>query len=81
VPRPTHGQLALAIEVRRGFGGQLQLVGASGVLHSVVVDHDDVRFELDGPIGDSPYVRAQLIDPATGHVRAATNPIYLRSDG
>jgi hypothetical protein len=81
VPRPAHGQLALAIEVRRGFGSQLQLVGAGGVLHTVVVDHDDVRFELDGPIGDSPYVRAQLIDPATGHVRAATNPIYVQPVG
>lgn len=77
VPRPANGELALDIGVTQGYGGTLQLITAGGVQFSIGVDDDDVRYELEGPVGNSPYVRAQLIDPATGHVRAATNPIYL----
>lgn len=77
ITRPANGQLALAVDVKRGFASEMQLVSAQGVLYSIGVDAEDVRFELDGPIGDSPYVRAQLVDALSGNVRAVTNPIYI----
>ncbi|MDX2161043.1 MAG: CehA/McbA family metallohydrolase [bacterium] len=82
VPRPTAARLTITIGVERGSGGVLQVIGAGGVLHTVTVDDDSAVYQAAVPVTDTPYVRAQLVDPAAyGQVRALTNPIYLDAPG
>ncbi|HYO89369.1 MAG TPA: CehA/McbA family metallohydrolase, partial [Candidatus Limnocylindrales bacterium] len=49
VARQPDDPFAVAIDVKRGLGSEMQFVSAEGVLYAVDVHSDDVRFELDGP--------------------------------
>lgn len=80
VPRPEDGRLLrLTLHVERGAGCILEVVTARGIVATLDVTTNDVRFNLGVDVSDSPYVRAQIADqrhPAR-MIRALTNPIYL----
>lgn len=76
VPRPGDGSLPLQIRARGGAGAHLQIVG-EGIFHETEVAADDFQIELAVDAAGARWVRAQLADPATTHIRAITNPIYV----
>ena len=78
IQRPADGQLNVNVHVMNGSGTTLQLIGASGCVFSDCVAGDDWQVRPTLHIGDTPYVRAQLIS-TNGTVRALTNPIYLNA--
>ena len=75
--RPAIGWLPVTVGVKRAAGARLRLVGAEGVMIARDVVEDDATFDLVLNIKETPYVRAQVIDPDSGDTRALTNPIYL----
>lgn len=80
VPRPEDGRLLrLTLHVERGAGCILEIVTARGVVATLDVTTNDVRFNLGVDISDSPYVRAQVADHhlTAPMIRALTNPIYI----
>lgn len=78
LPRPADGSLSVSVSVKDGAGTRLQLIGASGSLTEADVASADQQFDLTLDVSQTPYVRAQVIDPSTLNTRALTNPIYLR---
>ncbi len=74
---PASNSLPLEIRVREGVGSTLQIIGAGGVLTQTPIASAEETIEVQVSIAGTPYVRAQLTDPTTGHVRTVTNPIYL----
>lgn len=80
VDRPDDGQLDLWARAVNAAGKSLQVYGAQGCLHQLDIESDDQRLDLTLPVGDSPYIRAQLVTSGSNPpvVRAITNPIYLR---
>ncbi|MEO8611485.1 MAG: CehA/McbA family metallohydrolase [Chloroflexota bacterium] len=77
VTRPANKTLSVWVEVRDGDGTRLELVGSNGLLMEASISSNDVTPELSVDVANTLYVRAQLINPATGDVRALTNPIYV----
>lgn len=77
IPRPAGGELELVVTVQGGAGTRLRVIRADGVVVSRDVTENDARFEIMVDVSYTPYVRTQIIDPATGDTRALTNPIYL----
>lgn len=78
VPRPANERLTVESDVFAGDGGRWQLVGAGGALTEADISGDHARLMVEVDVSGTPYVRAQLVDPASGDIRALTNPIYLR---
>jgi hypothetical protein len=66
------------LDVFDADGGRLQLVAAGGVIVETDIAGDQARRSYDVDVSNTPYLRAQLVDPASGDVRALTNPIYLQ---
>jgi hypothetical protein len=77
VPRPANGQLDIQLEVIGGEGSRLQILGADRVLSETAISTSEVTLEWTVKVANTPYIRAQLIDPDNGFVRALTNPIYF----
>lgn len=77
LPRPADGRIALEIGVTSGAGMTLQVIGSDGVLTESEIGQDAAELVLELTIGESRYVRAQIVDPLTGHVQALTNPLYF----
>jgi hypothetical protein len=75
--RPLAGRLDMRADVIGGAGCTLEIHTVGGVLAQVPVTQSQQTFELDLPVEQTLYVRAQLIAPDTGMVRALTNPLYL----
>jgi hypothetical protein len=79
VPRPANGSLSISVGVKDGKGTRLQIIGAAGLLAEAYVASGDEHFDFTLDVAETPYVRAQLIDPAAGgNTCALTNPLYLR---
>ena len=80
VPRPEDGTIAVWARAVDAARMSLEFHGAEGCLHQCDIDSADQRVEVTLPVGESPYVRAQLVTPGASptQVRAITNPIYLR---
>jgi hypothetical protein len=77
LPHPLKDRISLEIGVTNGTGSRLELIGQDGLLSQVDIGQDNVHLVLELALGDSHYVRAQLVDPENQHVRALTNPIYF----
>ncbi len=67
------------LTVQGGAGAEAQFYTAHGLAARSPVTEDRQRFEFRADPASSRYVRAQLVEPDTGHCRAVTNPIYLSS--
>jgi hypothetical protein len=80
VTRPADGPLDVWVRAVDAEGIALELHGAQGCLHRCDIEPGDRRVELTLSVGDSPYLRAQLVRPGSNPpvVRTITNPIYLR---
>jgi hypothetical protein len=76
VSRPADNQLPVSVEVIGGSGAVLEL-HTRGNVERIPVEIDNQVITRIVDVSDTPYVRAQLVDPASGHVRALTNPIYV----
>ncbi len=68
-----------ALTVQGGAGAEAQLYTARGIAARFPVTGNWQVFAYRVDTTASGYVRAQLVDPATGYCRAVTNPIYLSS--
>lgn len=79
LPRPADDRITLDIGVTNGNGNMLQIIGGGGILTEAALEQDSVQLTLDVPLGESRYVRAQLVDPESGHIRALTNPLYFET--
>jgi predicted metal-dependent phosphoesterase TrpH len=77
VMKPINKKLAVSLEITGGEETRLELIGSNGLLADVALSSGDEMLELALNVADTLYVRAQLINPATGDVRALTNPIYV----
>lgn len=75
--RKSHPQISLGLEVLHAAGLIVQVCGTEGVLARSEIESDQASLMWDVDVRDTGYLRAQVIDPASGHVRALTNPIYL----
>ncbi len=78
IERPAGGELAVQVRVINGEGLTLELWTAQGCQVNVVPSSADQTFNLSLPVSNTPYVRAQLVEPGEHRVRALTNPLYLR---
>jgi hypothetical protein len=67
----------IQITATNAIGAELQLLSASGLVQRHLITHRQETFEYTITAADALYLRAQIIDPATGHCRAISNPIYL----
>jgi hypothetical protein len=79
LPRPADDRIMLDIGVTNGNGNMLQIIGGGGILTEAALEQDSMQLTLDVPLGESRYVRAQLVDPESGHIRALTNPLYFET--
>lgn len=77
IERPASGELPIQLRVVNGQGLSLEVWTAQGCAVNFVPRHQDQTFELSLPIGVTPYVRAQLVEPDGQMVRALTNPLYV----
>jgi len=57
----------------------VQVIGANGILETARIDQDEQTVKVRVPVGQTNYVRAQLVEPEADDliVRALTNPIYV----
>lgn len=79
LPRPANERLTVSVGVKDGMGTCLQIIGAAGVLAEADVASGDERFDFTVDVAETPYVRAQVVNPAEGgNTCALTNPLYLR---
>ncbi len=76
VARPADNRLLVAVQAVGGNGAVLELHTRANV-ERVPVDSDDAHIERVVDMSDTPYVRAQLVDLASGNVRALANPIFI----
>ncbi|MBK8034393.1 MAG: PHP domain-containing protein [Chloroflexi bacterium] len=74
---PLTERLVLEIDVQHGAGTTLQILGTHGEIRTLAIEQDSVQLALDIALAGSSYIRAQLSDPASGHLRALTNPLYF----
>lgn len=77
VARPADGKLTLDIDLRVCEDMLLQVCGSLGLIDQVAVGAGTTSKRIWVNVPTSPYVRVQLIDPASEKMRALTNPIYL----
>lgn len=79
VARPPSGTLEVRVRAVNGAGLQVALYGAGGPLADAIISSDDQMRTFSVPVGTTPYVRAELVDPGSDprNLRALTNPIYL----
>lgn len=77
VNRPSDDQLEITTSVKGGEGSRLEIRGASGVRVTHEVLTSSVELKCLVSTAGTAYIRAQLVDPASGYVRALTNPIYI----
>jgi hypothetical protein len=78
VLRPANGHLSIIVDVLDADGGRLQLVAADRVRAEADIVGNQAHLSFVVDVSDSPYLRAQLINPASGDICTLTNPIYLR---
>ncbi len=78
VQRLGSGTLPVQVRVVNGAGLVLELYDAKGCRHSAPTTAADQTFRLSLPVGETPYLRAQLIEPEQRMVRALTNPLYVQ---
>jgi hypothetical protein len=74
---PASGQLAISVQVVGGAGQRLELWGSAGIMAQVTVTANVQTVELELPVAQTPYIRAQLVEPEDNQVYALTNPIYI----
>jgi hypothetical protein len=74
---PADDKLTLDIELRTHEDMQLQIYGSLGLIEQLAVNAGVGHRQVTVTAPASPYIRAQLVDPASGAVRALTNPIYF----
>src|SRR6185369_2462398 len=77
VARPANHMLNVSLEVKGSEGTRLELVGSNSLLAEAAITSNEATLEVSLNVADSLYVRAQVINPSTGDVRALTNPIYV----
>jgi hypothetical protein len=79
ISRPTSGILDVSVRVMNGDGLELQLISSEGILATYRPTQGDETHHFRVPVTQSPYIRAQLVDPNTDDllVHALTNPIYI----
>ncbi len=77
VKSPASSILRVDLHIRDAAGATLQLAGTAGTLSEVAVETNDLRLPLNLDTTDTSWIRAQLIDPLSGRIRAITNPIYI----
>jgi hypothetical protein len=77
VARPASGRADVHARVIGGAGLRLELYDASGVCAQADVTADEQEFDLELPVTQTPYLRAQLIELEEKLVQALTNPIYF----
>lgn len=77
VARPADNRLPIRIRVVGGQGASLEIHRRGGQVERVHIDSDDLTVERTVELGDSAYVRAQLLAADGETVRALTNPIYI----
>ncbi len=68
---------ALRLTVYDGIGSEAQLCGADGVLARFTIRDATQICEYSMVEYAGVYIRAQLVDLTTQHIRAVTNPIYV----
>lgn len=69
--------IVLQVAVEGGGASELQICTEVGVIARFPVSDRSQSFALTLPTDAIGYVRAQLVDPGTGQVRALTNPIFF----
>ena len=74
---PPPAEPVFRCEVTGGAGGLLRLIGKEGVLLETPVGDDETVWEGALSVTLPGYVRAELLHPADGGMRAIGNPIYL----
>ncbi len=79
IPRPANGRLTITVTAARGAGSLLEVVTASGRVHSERVTGDEFSSEIEVDASQTPYVRVQLVNDSEQArlVQALTNPVYL----
>jgi len=83
VRRPAGGELRVRFRACGASGSRLELIGAAGVLTRCSLERDDQGGEIGIAPGDSPYLRAAIVEGDVGApadeiaVRALSNPIWL----
>jgi hypothetical protein len=77
IVRPASGRTDVHARVIGGAGLRLELYDASGVCAQADVTADEQEFDLELPVTQTPYLRAQLIELEEKLVQALTNPIYF----
>jgi len=83
VRRPAGGELRVRFRACGASASRLELIGAAGVLTRCSLERDDQGGEIGIAPGDSPYLRAAIVEGDVGApadeiaVRALSNPIWL----
>lgn len=79
IKRPAAGVLNVRARAVNGKGLQIALYGAGGLLAHDMINGEDQSLTIPVPVGDTPYVRAELAEPASVPrvMRALTNPLYI----
>ncbi len=79
VKMPDNGYLDFQLHILNGKGLRVEVHGASGRLEQRQILTNEQQLTLSIPTADTPYIRAQLVDPDADplEIMALTNPIYL----
>jgi len=77
IPRPAEGKPGVWVDVIDGKGSRLQVLNADGLMIETEISTSETSLEWRLDVSNTPYIRAQLVDPDKGFVRALTNPIYF----